>query len=353
MYPNTESPTYRISRAEVATWLEAMLRDGKRVVAPVERRGMRVLRVIENAAKASIAPGKSRWSPKEFLFPRTETLFSYELKDGEVELTDPEPMSTDQVIFGVRPCDAAGLVRLDGVLMDDSFYAQRRARTAIVSMGCESSEPACFCTAVGGSPAGDEGADVLLAPVDGAWLVRTITPKGEALVAPHKGSWPAAKEEDWKAARALAEKVRDGIHRPEILPAWAEALEKSFADPTWTELAERCVGCSICAYVCPSCSCFDVTDQGTDSCGTRCRTWDSCSFRNFTNHASGHNPRPDQASRSRQRVLHKFAYYPLQHEGPAMCVGCGRCIEHCPVGMDIHEEVMTVMGACKEGPDAR
>ena len=105
------------------------------------------------------------------------------------------------------------------------------------------------------------------------------------------------------------------------------------------------MGCSICNYLCPSCSCFDVQDRGTAACGERCRSWDSCTFALFTRHASGHNPRPTQPSRYRQRVLHKFAYFPLSNQGRLMCVGCGRCARHCPVGLSIQDSVQQVLAA--------
>lgn len=339
---------HRLGRDQLASWVDALLGERKRVFAPVLRRGLRVLRAVERAQDVDFAPGRTRWSPKEFLFPRTETLFSYENRDGVPVLADPPADDVPRILFGVQPCDAAGLVRLDSILLQDPFYARRRELTTVVAIACSEAAPECFCTAVGGSPAGQEGVDVLLAPLETGWVVRALSPKGEALLAPRRGSWETAATGDWEAALEQAGRVAGSIGRRELPAAWAEKLEQSFADPIWDELARRCVGCSICAYVCPSCSCFDVADEGSDACGSRCRTWDSCSFRLFTQHGSGHNPRATQPARSRQRVLHKFAFYPLQHGGRAMCVGCGRCIRSCPVGMDIHAEVVEVMSGRPE-----
>jgi sulfhydrogenase subunit beta (sulfur reductase) len=343
MTTKPELQVHRLGREQVTSWLSALLGERKRVVAPVLRRGMRVLRAVSRAEDVSLDPGRSRWSAKEFLFPRTETLFTYEATNGQPVLADPPADDTPQVLFGVQPCDAAGLVRLDAMLLPDPFYARRRELTTVVAVACAEAGPECFCAAVGGSPAGVEGVDVLLAPVGEEWLVRPLGPKGEALVAAQRDGWKPAAADDWDAAMKQAEHVAATIRRRKIPASWSAALEGRFADPRWGERVRRCVGCSICTYVCPSCSCFDVADEGTDACGTRCRTWDSCSFRLFTQHGSGHNPRPDQGARSRQRVLHKFSYFPQLHDGQMMCVGCGRCVRFCPVGIDIHEEVVEIL----------
>jgi formate hydrogenlyase subunit 6/NADH:ubiquinone oxidoreductase subunit I len=117
-------------------------------------------------------------------------------------------------------------------------------------------------------------------------------------------------------------------------------------------VGQRCLGCSICNYLCPSCSCFDVQDSGNAYCGERCRSWDSCTFALFTKHGSGHNPRATQPSRYRQRVLHKFAYYPSAHGGEWMCVGCGRCARHCPVGLSIRDSAAQIAAAAGAGAGA-
>jgi ferredoxin len=346
----TQAQVYRLGPEALAAWLGGMIQRGRRVIAPVDRRGFRVFREVTRADDVRLADGKARWSPKEHLFPRTETLFRFEADAGGVRLHDPEAMRGSQVLFGVTPCDAAGLLRLDAILGADASYADRRSKTTIVALACAEAGPECFCAAVGGSPAGEDGADLLIAAAEDGWLVRILTVEGEAAVAPWKPAWCAATPGDWEAVLAKAREVGAAMTRRPIPESWAPVLEQSFDDPKWTGLARRCVGCGICTYVCPSCSCFDVADEGGDACGSRCRTWDSCSFRQFTLHGSGHNPRADQAARSRQRVLHKFAYFPLQHGGAAMCVGCGRCIGLCPVGMDIHDEVVQVM-AGKSGEE--
>jgi len=315
-----------------------------------------LFQAVDSPAQVCLVSGKTRWSPKEFLFPRTEPLFSYAVESDTVRLDEGPAEIQEQVLFAVRPCDSAGLTRLDAVFTGgevDPLYAARRERTTVVTLACPEAEPECFCTAVGGSPRGEEGSDLQLVAAEQGWLLRPLTVKGERLTAP-LGEWAErATEEAWERAREALQRVEESIRESTVARGWAAVLEGSFGLPVWETLGRRCLGCGICTYVCPSCSCFDVNDRGDARCGERCRSWDSCTFALFTRHATGHNPRPTQASRYRQRVLHKFAYYPQLHGGEFMCVGCGRCVKLCPVGMSIQESVRTAVAAAQEVGDAQ
>ncbi len=345
---------WRLSSSDWSEWIESLLRSGNRVVAPVaESDRLRLFRPVSSAESIAIdGYDNARWSPKEYLFPTTEKLFSFQFIGNNVQIEGPSADEQGQVLLGVRPCDAAGLSRLDDVFLgdtEDPFHANRRRRTAVVSLGCSSAMPQCFCTAVGGSPQGVEGSDIQVLQNKETWLLSTVTAKGEELIANATGEWTVATDDDWVTVDEIRVAVEQSIKGNVVPLEWAETLEKSFSDDVWNTLGDRCLSCGICAYVCPSCSCFDMSDDGNAYCGERCRSWDSCTFAQFTQHSTGHNPRKNQPERYRQRVMHKFAYFPLDQGDNFMCVGCGRCTALCPVGLDIRHSVQTAVGAAAPG----
>jgi sulfhydrogenase subunit beta (sulfur reductase) len=242
------------------------------------------------------------------------------------------------VLLGARPCDAHALEVMDRLLLDepvDPYYAERRARTTLVGLACADGPwEGCFCTTVGGGPAERQHLDVLLAPVDGGYAVDAVTEKGQALV-----SSAGLAALGGRAARPAPDV-------PALPLAAADAWRRHFDDAYWSELAERCLGCRTCTYDCPVCYCFDVRDRRlADGAVERLRCWDSCQGAQCFAIAGGHNPRPTQALRLRQRYMHKFLYYPSREGGAALCVGCGRCVVQCPVNVDIREVLTHVAEA--------
>ena len=347
--------SWKLTEAQLREWLHGLL-DANTVVAPVEEDGVLLFRRIASEDQAVVEPsGKTRWSPKEFLFPRSEALYRYNFTGGAVKLDDPPAPEEHQVLFGVRSCDASGLVRLDEIFLSgtrDRLYAARRESTTVVSAACAAADPECFCTAVGYSPVGEEGSDVQLVPLDEGWLLRVLTDKGRDLVGGATQSWRAAAASDGERLPELEKKISEQIGRSPVNREWSKVLEQGFEHGAWERLAQHCLGCSVCAYVCPSCSCFDMNHEANAFCGEQCRSWDACTFPLFTQHASGHNPRATRQERYRQRVLHKFAFKGEEDE-PFRCVGCGRCVALCPAGLDIVNTVAAAVEAIREeGADA-
>jgi ferredoxin len=257
---------------------------------------------------------------------------TYEKEGQKVTVTDIDPARfPETVLFGVRPCDASAIPVLDAVFSwdyKDEFFLERRRKTTIIGLACTSSDDACFCTAVGLSPGDTKGSDLFLTPLeDGGYACDTFSDKGEAIINGHSNLFDARSD---AAPLPLAEPQTEKFDLKKV-KAW---LDEHFEDPLWDSTAVRCVGCGVCAFVCPACHCFDIVDEGTEKAGTRRKNWDACGFWKFTHHASGHNPRDGQPKRYRNRIMHKFKYYNDKF-GQTLCTGCGRCIRVCPVGIDI------------------
>jgi ferredoxin len=194
---------------------------------------------------------------------------------------------------------------------------------------------------VGGGPSNPSGSDILAFELDNAYLFEGLSDKGRSALAAYSGLFraPEAAEiaaKEQRAATAQSKVPRLNVDDPR------KRLEGRFDAPFWDSVALRCLGCGTCTYLCPTCHCFDITDETEGETGRRIRTWDSCQYPLFTLHASGHNPRPARKQRMRQRILHKFSYS-VDNFGETFCVGCGRCVRHCPVNLDLRETLESLM----------
>nr|WP_279355721.1 4Fe-4S dicluster domain-containing protein [Fundidesulfovibrio agrisoli] len=339
-----------LAQGDLSAWLGA-LAQGRRVLVPVRENGAVVFRPYGPGTKP-VLTRQADSPPKESVFPSTERLmeFSYS-KDaenlGKVALDIKETVNAPAtVVFGGRPCDARGFTVFDRVYdtktIRDPYYAERRASTLFVTLACDTPETTCFCNSVGSSPVDADGSDVLLTPVDGGWLVEAVSERGKALLdAPALKDATAAAQDQAKAAKEAAEAAMPPAW--DAAPAAAKLLEKFDDMGFWDDVSAKCISCGACTYLCPTCYCFTVTDERSGMKGERIRTWDTCMSFQFTLEASGHNPRPTKAHRLKNRVGHKFSYYPDIHKGPIACCGCGRCIKLCPVSVDIREIVRLAM----------
>lgn len=331
--------------------LQSIRESMTHLVAPIEEDGIRLFRLVDRVEDVVLDEGNTRWSFKEVLFPRTEPLFHYRFRGNEVELSEPKLPEGEVVIFGARPCDAAGMEVLDAVFSwgrTNPFYQHRRKQTTIIGLSCAEPAPSCFCTAVGLSPTGAHGCDLLLTPMGEETLVEVITLKGEAFVEKHARFFTDTNLTKEEATRAAEAKIQ---RNTPIAVGKELPLDEVFNSPKWEEYARGCLGCGACAFLCPTCHCFDIVDEGDARGGSRCKNWDACGFALFTQHTSGHNPRSTQPARYRQRALHKFRYLPERLEVTG-CVGCGRCVASCPVNMDIYEVATGIFPAAPKAADA-
>ncbi len=322
-----------------------LLGQKRRLIAPVLDRMGTVFSEVTDPSLVCLDGINTTLSPKEVLFPQWEILYTFKAD----QINKAEPTLQETVLFGARPCDARAFELLDRVFtwdeINDPYYLSRREKTSIVSLACNVPGEACFCTSVGGSPAGESGADVLAFDLGDHLFLRALTERGETLLKETSTLTEEATEADKqtvKQAVAEAEKRLEQVAIPEDL----EALKGSFDAEIWEELGLKCLGCGVCAYACPTCHCFDITDETRKGTGRRMRSWDTCAFSLFTLHGSGHNPRTTQDARYRQRILHKFLYCP-ENFGEAFCVGCGRCITNCPAGLDLRAVLESLVSLAK------
>ena len=317
-----------------------------RLVAPVRDADLIDFRVVQSPA--AIVPHRDyvnpRQSIKQFFFPRSEPLLAFDSSKDGIQLHEPDTNAPRTLIFGCRPCDASSLPIMDALYdwdYRDSFWFRRREATTVVAISCTRCDESCFCTALGGAPHGTPGADLLLTPLDdGRLLAEVLTEKGQALVALDAAAFADGSGDKDAACKAALDALPPKLDL-DAISAW---LAGHFDDEHWAPWSHKCLGCGCCTFLCPTCHCFDVVDEGGYRHGQRRRNWDACQFAQFTLHASGHNPRPDQAARWRQRVQHKFSYY-VQKFGVRSCVGCGRCIRHCPVNMNIRDQLTDIQTA--------
>ncbi len=333
----------------LTSWLEELAKD--RLVDVPRREGDAVVFRPFDASQEIPLDTQATTPPKGSVFPQAEPLLVFKYaKDpeqpGKVDVQVKETLDTAaRVVVGGRPCDARGFLTFDRVYdtekVKDLNYLSRRQNTAFITLACERPATTCFCHWVGSGPADAEGSDVLMVPVEGGWVLEPATETGEQLVASLDGA--EGKEKD---ASAFKEKALAAMGEPVDVAAAQEKLLALFDDMGfWDMESAKCISCGACTYLCPTCYCFTITDEKSGLEGVRLRSWDNCMSHMFTNEASGHNPRPTKAHRLKNRVGHKFSYYPALHGGAIACCGCGRCIKSCPVSVDIRQIVLDAIAA--------
>jgi len=283
-------------------------------------------------------------SSKSNFFPQREIVCTF-CKDTISQV--PEFDET-YLIFGVRPCDSRAVTQLDLVFSKkdgkykDPYYMNRRKNSLIISVACNNPAPTCFCTTTGGGPSDETGSDIIAYELEGDELfLKSCTKAGFEFMSKNSDILSSPDDSHLSQLEENQRKALDKLQSIDI-NGLKETLDKEFEDEIWESLTQSCIGCGACTYLCPTCHCFDITDEtNNEGSGARIRSWDSCQYPLFTHHASGHNPRPKKSQRMRQRIMHKFSYT-VENFDSIFCVGCGRCVIHCPVNLDIREMLKTL-----------
>jgi len=281
-------------------------------------------------------------SPKGAFFPQWETMFTYNTAEADFAVQCPD-QGQDRVLFGVRPCDMMGILHIDPVFIGNKFgdfyYETKRNKTTIIGVSCSKVAHTCFCTAFGGSPTGNKGADIMFYDLGDKYAVEVLTEKGKA-VADLIGKYMI---DDAGAPAAVEAKAKElaAQTKPVDVTGVKEIMDGAFDHPYWKELSRKCLNCGVCTFICPTCHCFDVVDEAYKCEGQRFRCWDTCMAGDFNLAAGGHNPRPTKLEKVRNRFMHKLKYH-LDRYNLAGCIGCGRCSQKCPVNLDITQVISDV-----------
>jgi sulfhydrogenase subunit beta (sulfur reductase) len=366
-----------ITRDGLQTLLVALRRQGYRLLGPRLRDGAIVydeiggiadlpagwgdeqdggyyrLKRRSDEALFGYAVGPQSW--KRFLHPPTLRLWRAE-RDGEGLRVVPEAEPDSKLAFvGVRSCELHAIAIQDRVFLGgpyvDPDYRARRERAFVIAVNCGTAGGTCFCVSMNTGPKATFGFDLALTELldDGGhrFLVEMGSEAGARVLAGVGG--PEASVEDVRAAEAVVARTVGEMGR-EMRADAKELLARHLEHPRWDEVAERCLTCANCTMVCPTCFCTTVEDTA-DLAGDhaeRWRRWDSCFTMDFS-YVHGGSVRASVRSRYRQWLTHKLSTW-VDQFGTSGCVGCGRCITWCPVGIDITEEV-TAIGAESGGEE--
>lgn len=365
---SASDPCRVLSVPQLAALLEALRAAGFALVGPTVRDGAVVvdritgLEDLPRGVGDEQAPGRYRlrargddalfgWaapatSPRSALFTPRATLVQIRRSGRALEMREPPRDFAPLALVGVRPCEVAAIAIQDRVFLGahpDADYAARRAGAFILTVHCGEPASTCFCTSMGTGPRAERGFDLAATELLGPphrFLVEVGTARGADLLA-QVGASPA-EEADHAAAAEVDARARSRIGRTLRTDGLREALQANPEHPRWDDVAARCLGCASCTMVCPTCFCSTVEDT-TDFTGdeaTRTRRWDSCFTMDFA-HVHGGTVRPSLRGRYRQWLTHKLSTWHDQL-GTSGCVGCGRCMTWCPVGIEMTVEAEAV-----------
>jgi len=363
--PNGSGPWF-LARANLGVLIDTLREDGRTVIGPKVMDGAVVYGEIRSVDELpagigdeqspghyGLTKGRHRrifdyavgpLSPKRWTFPPVVPL-NVGRRAGKAVSFEPAPIDPPALAFlGVRACEVAALGIQDRVFLGgpytDEDYRARRRNALVIAVNCTTAASTCFCTSMGTGPEVRGGYDIALTELDEGFLLRAGTPEGADLVArmPVRG---ADAGQLFRAAEAVG-KVAATMGDPVPTSGLHDRLLAQFDSPRWAKIAERCLSCANCTMVCPTCFCSSVT-QRSDLDGevsTSERVWDFCFTAGFAKVAGG-NFRSRPRDRYRQWLTHKFATW-VDQFGTFGCVGCGRCIAWCPVGIDIRAELLAI-----------
>lgn len=283
--------------------------------------------------------GPESW--KKFLFPPQASIANARLDDEGWHFEAAEIDSPAYAFLGVRACDLKAIEIQDRVFLSDDYsdplYRDTREKVLIIVVECEVTASTCFCQSMGSGPQCESGFDLAITELDDGYLIAVGSDRGTEVT---EGlALQSATNQQRQNAEAQMESTISSLSKSFEADGVAELLIQNLEHPAWDAVAQRCLSCTNCTLVCPTCFCSTV-DEVADLDVTRVqriRRWDSC-FNPEMSYTCGGTMRPDTRSRYRQWLTHKLSTWHDQFDTSG-CVGCGRCITWCPVGIDLTEEV--------------
>lgn len=329
-----------------------VLREFGELYAPVEKAaGQYAFQLLTNNDDLVVNYARTILPPKKFLYPPKQVMYEFNQKG----FVAPPPEQGKKILFGVHPCDINSFEILDMVLYGkyiDPRYHSRRQNTVIIGLSCMPDEN-CFCHSMGTGFV-DKGFDLFLTDLGDTFFVRIGSSLGEDMVRAGNGLFEEIREDSVKQYKERANQ-RNRMFRHDVAMAdLAQILQLEYDSPVWEELGKKCLSCGSCSIVCPTCYCYDISDQlNLDvQSGVRTQRWDSCLLRDFALVAGGHNFREERSTRMKLHFYHKhFTFIPPslvspvpEEFGRSTCVGCGRCIDACPAGISIIDTIKKIRG---------
>ncbi len=351
--------------------IDALHDEGFKVIAPVRHMDVIALRPIERAAQMAVGlideqdGGKYRLadgdptmyfeavvgatSPKNYFFPSRHQLFAFHTKGEQFVLDEGPPQPPKLAFIGVRACDLAAIGVQDRVFgiadhqvtmrcESETYYQQTREQSFLVAVDCTRPGGTCFCASWGTGPAANELYDVAMTELRGGFVVRAASEAGQRLLERLPLREPSLAELELAALKLQLAAQQMGRHLD--TDGVKEDLDRTIEHPHWDEVAQRCLSCGNCAMVCPTCFCsvvIDQTEPGSERI-SRVRELEPCYTHRFTYQSAGGPSRNTIRGRYRHWLRHKVCTWWDQFDCSG-CVGCGRCITWCPVGIDLTEEI--------------
>lgn len=314
---------YILKKSDVPK-LVRLLKKEFEIIAPVKKNGLLIFDKISSVKELVKDYINTAYPPKNFFLPDGETLYNYRKSKG-IKITYPNNIKK-RIIYGIRPCDVNALLKLDKILGGEFYYRIKRENTKIIAINCNEAGKNCFCTSFGDHEL-KEGFDLLLTDVGKEFYIKIGSKWGQKIV-----NLPIFKKSDKPFKRIFIECKRFFLSY-----GLEKKIEKKFNAKIWEKYFKSCLSCSACSIVCPLCYCFDIQHiPETKNKGIVKKTWSSCLLEEFTKITGNFVFRSGRVERVRQFISHKFLYGKKQYN-EFLCVGCGRCIEHCPVNIDFEK----------------